>query len=145
MFHSVVGNEQRFPLLLGTKNAFRIFMVSLETKSALVMKISQLYCLFTVWDSDLFNICLFGRLDFFFSGDITKISGNITQVSGDMTSGEMTLGRLDRLPSTVSNIKAVRIKYMITSEIRSGSSIQLSLSVSEGRYRERYGEYAYCY
>ena len=30
--------------------------------------------------------------------DITKISGNMTQVSGDMTSGEMTLGRLDRLP-----------------------------------------------
>ena len=94
-------------------------MVSLETKSALVIKISQLYCLFTVWNSDLFNICLFGRLDFFFSGDITKISGNITQVSGDMTSGEMTLGRLDRLPSTVSNIKAVRIKYMITSERKS--------------------------
>ena len=69
----------------------------------------------------------------------------MTQVSGDMTSGEMTLGRLDRLPSTVSNIKAVRIKYMITSEIRSGSSIQLCLSVSEGRYKERYGEYAYCY
>ena len=35
----------------------------------------------------------------FFSGDITKISGNMTQVSDDMTSGEMTLGRPDRLPS----------------------------------------------
>ena len=34
----------------------------------------------------------------FFSGDITKISGNLTQVSGDMTSGEMTLGRIDCKP-----------------------------------------------
>ena len=31
-------------------------------------------------------------------GWITKISGNTTQVSSDMTSGEITLGRLDRLP-----------------------------------------------
>ena len=30
--HFVVGNEQRFPLLLGTNNALRIFMVLLETK-----------------------------------------------------------------------------------------------------------------
>ena len=34
----------------------------------------------------------------FFSGDITKISGNMTQVSGDVTSGEMTLERLDCKP-----------------------------------------------
>ena len=94
-------------------------MVSLETKSALVMKISQLYCLL---QSEILIFLIFvssGDLIFFFSGDITKISGNMTQVSGDMTSGEMTLGRLDRLPSTVSNIKAVRIKYMITSERKS--------------------------
>ena len=97
MLYSVIGNEQRFPLLLGTNNALRIFMVLSETKSALVIKISQRYCLLTVWNSDLFSICFFGRLDFF-SGDITKISGNMTQVSGDMTSGKMTLGRLDRLP-----------------------------------------------
>ena len=64
--HFVVGNEQRFPLLLGTNNALRIFMVLSETKSALVIKISQRYCLFTVWHSDLFSICFFGRLDFFF-------------------------------------------------------------------------------
>ena len=32
--HFVVGNEQRFPLLLGTNNALRIFMVLSETKSA---------------------------------------------------------------------------------------------------------------
>ena len=32
----VVGNEQRFPLLLGTNNTLRIFMVLSETKSALV-------------------------------------------------------------------------------------------------------------
>ena len=36
--HFVVGNEQRFPLLLGTNNALRIFMVLSETKSALVIK-----------------------------------------------------------------------------------------------------------
>ena len=35
--HFVVGNE-RFPLLLGTNNALRIFMVLSETKSALVIK-----------------------------------------------------------------------------------------------------------
>ena len=43
-----VGNEQRFPLLLGTNNALRIFMVLSETKSALVIKNSQRYCLLTV-------------------------------------------------------------------------------------------------
>ena len=59
--HFVVGNEQRFLLLLRTNNALRIFMVLLE--SALVIKISQRYCLFTVWNSDLFSICFFGRLD----------------------------------------------------------------------------------
>ena len=47
-FHFVIGNEQRFPLLLGTNNALRIFMVLSETKSALVIKISQRYCLLTV-------------------------------------------------------------------------------------------------
>ena len=36
--HFVVGNEQRFPLLLGTNNALRIFMVLSETKSASVIK-----------------------------------------------------------------------------------------------------------
>ena len=62
----VVGNEQRFPLLLGTNNALRTFMVLSETKSAFMIKISQRYCLFTVWNSNIFSICFFGRLDFFF-------------------------------------------------------------------------------
>ena len=35
--HFVVGNEF-FPLLLGTNNALRIFMMLSETKSALVIK-----------------------------------------------------------------------------------------------------------
>ena len=61
----VVGNEQRFPLLLGTNNALRIFMVLWETKSAIVIKISQRYCLFTVWNSDLSSICFYGRHFFF--------------------------------------------------------------------------------
>ena len=64
--------EQRFPLLLGMNNALRIFMVLSETKSALVIKISQRYCLFTVWNSDLFSICFFGRLDFFFRATLLK-------------------------------------------------------------------------
>ena len=34
----VVGNEQRFPLLLGTNNALRIFTVLSETKNTLVIK-----------------------------------------------------------------------------------------------------------
>ena len=96
--HFVVGNEHRFPLLLRTNNALRIFMALSKTKSALVIKTSQRYCLLTVWNSNLFNICFFGRLDFFFSGDTAKISGKMTQVSGDMTSGGMTLERLDCKP-----------------------------------------------
>ena len=48
MLYSVIGNEQRFPLLLGTNNALRIFMVLSETKSTLVIKISQRYRLLTV-------------------------------------------------------------------------------------------------
>ena len=62
----VVRNEQRFPPLNRRNNTFRIFMVLLETKSALVIKNFQLYCLFTVWNSDVFGICFFGWLDFFF-------------------------------------------------------------------------------
>ena len=65
MIHFIVGNEQCFPLLLGTNNTFRIFMVLLETKSALVIKISQLHCLFIVWNSELANICFLGDLTFF--------------------------------------------------------------------------------
>ena len=30
---------------------------------------------------------------------MTKISGDATQIQGDITSSEMTSGRLDRLPS----------------------------------------------
>ena len=97
--HFVVGNE-RFPLLLGTNNALRIFMVLSETKSASVIK--KFLNVIAYLQSEILIflvICFFGQL----SGDITKISGNMTQVSGDMTSGdmtsgEMTLGRLDRLP-----------------------------------------------
>ena len=70
--HFVVGNEQRFPLLLGTNSALRIFMVLSATKSALVIKISQRYCLLTVWNSDLFSICFFRRLDFFFRATLLK-------------------------------------------------------------------------
>ena len=85
--HFVVGNEQLFPLLLGTKNAFRIFMVLSETKSALVIKISQIIALFTVWYSDLLSILFFGRLDFF-SGDITIISYGQVAISPKAMSPE---------------------------------------------------------
>ena len=61
-----VGNEQRFSLLLGTNNTLRIFMVLSETKSALVIKISQRYCLLTVWNSYLLVFVSSGDLTFFF-------------------------------------------------------------------------------
>ena len=48
MLHFVVRNEQCFPSLKGRNSTFRILMVLLETKSVLVIKIFQLYCLFTV-------------------------------------------------------------------------------------------------
>ena len=134
--HFVVGNEQRFPLLLGTNNTWRIFMVLSETKSALVIKISRRYCLFTDWHSDLFSICFFGWLDFFVSDDITKISGNTTQVSGDMTSGEMTLGGLDRLPPkewwTSSRVENQRID---TEQLRAAYTL----------YQHTYARYAALY
>ena len=41
-----------------------IFMVLLETNIALLIKISQLYCLFIVRKSVLSSICFFGQLDF---------------------------------------------------------------------------------
>ena len=47
-------------------------MVLSETKSAVVIKISQRYCLLTVWNSDLFSICFFRRLDFFFRATLLK-------------------------------------------------------------------------
>ena len=109
-----IPNEQRCILLLETNNTLRIFMVLSETKSALVIKISQRYCLFTIWHSDLFSICFIRRLDFFVSGDITKILGNITQVLGDMTSGEMTLGRLDRLPLMIAFYHLIRFNILMT-------------------------------
>ena len=85
----VVRNGQRFPLLLETNNAsrivtqtytkilmflvfvsfffaFRIFRELSETKSALVIKISQLYCLFIVWNSDVFSIVSSSDSTFFF-------------------------------------------------------------------------------
>ena len=70
-------------------------MVLSETKSASVIK--KFLNVIAYLQSEILIflvICFFGQL----SGDITKISGNMTQVSGDMISGEMTLGRLDRLP-----------------------------------------------
>ena len=56
-------------------------MVLSETKSASVIKISQRYCLLTVWNSDLFSICSFGRLDFFFQATWLRarwLSGDLT-------------------------------------------------------------------
>ena len=101
--HFVVGNEQRFPLLLGTNNPLRIFMVLSETKSALVIKISQRYCLLTVWNSDRFSICFFGRLDFFFRATLLKFRATWLRfqatwlrarwLSGDLTSYPKPTGR----------------------------------------------------
>ena len=44
----VVKYEQRFPLFKRANNAYRILMVLSETKGALVITVSQLYCLFPV-------------------------------------------------------------------------------------------------
>ena len=78
--HFVVGNEQRFPLLLGTNNALRIFMVLSETKSALVIKKFLNVIAYLQSEIQIFLVFVsLGDLTFF-SGDMTKISGNITQV-----------------------------------------------------------------
>ena len=61
-------------------------MVLWETKSALVIKISQRYCLLTVWNSDLFSICSFGRLDFFFQATWLRVRW----LSGDLTVNHYT-------------------------------------------------------
>ena len=56
--HFVVGNEERFPLLLGMNNALRIFMVLSETKNALAIKnFSTLL--------PIYSLKFFGLLDFF--------------------------------------------------------------------------------
>ena len=63
--HFVVGNE-RFPLLLGTNNALRIFMMLSETKSALVIKKFLNDIAYLQSEIQIFLVCFFGRLDFFF-------------------------------------------------------------------------------
>ena len=68
-------------------------MVLSETKSALVIKFLN-FIAYLQSEIPIFLV-------FVSSGDITKISGNMTQVLGDMASGEMTLGRLDRLPAWI--------------------------------------------
>ena len=90
MSHFVVGNEQRFPLLLETNNRGDYHFSD--------KKLSFLLPIYKVWNSDIFNICFFGQLDFFFLGNITWISGNMTQFSADMTTGKITLGQLDCKP-----------------------------------------------
>ena len=77
--HFVVGNEC-FPLLLGTNNALRIFMMLSETKSALVIKKFLNVIAYLQSEIQIFLVFVsLGDLTFF-SGDMTKISGNITQV-----------------------------------------------------------------
>ena len=76
--HFVVGNEQRFPMSLGTNNALRIFMVLSETKSALVIK-KFLNVIAYLQSEILFFLVFVSSGDLtFFSGDITKISSNMT-------------------------------------------------------------------
>ena len=77
--HFVVGNEC-FPLLLGTNNALRIFMMLSETKSALVIKKFLNVIAYLQSEIQIFLVFVsLGDLTFF-SGDMTKISGNMTQV-----------------------------------------------------------------
>lgn len=74
-------------LLESSREHFTILIIILvwsETKSALVVMVPQLYCLFTVRKSHLSSV-------FVPSGDWTKISGSMTQVLGEMTLSEMTV------------------------------------------------------
>ena len=89
-------NGEHFPLLLETNNAFRIFMVLLETKSAIVIKNSVQLPIYSLKFWSFSYLFLQVTWLFFFSGDITKISGN-------MTLGEMTLRQLDQLPRQPPN------------------------------------------
>ena len=75
-------------------------MVLSETKSALVIKFLN-FIAYLQSEILIFLVFVSSGDVTFFSGDITKISGNMTQVLGDMASGEMTLGRLDRLPAWI--------------------------------------------
>lgn len=74
-------------LLESSREHFTILIIILvwsETKSALVVMVPQLYCLFTVRKSHLSSV-------FVPSVDWTKISGSMTQVLGEMTLSEMTV------------------------------------------------------
>ena len=61
---------------------------------AWVIKISELYWLFTVRKSHLLSDCFFRRHDSGFRSTWLSVSGDMTPVSGDMSSGEMTFGRI---------------------------------------------------
>ena len=78
------------------KRKFGSHMVLPETKSALVIKISRRYCLLTVWNSDLFSICFFGRLDFFLRATLPKFRATwlgfrATWLRARWLSGELTV------------------------------------------------------
>ena len=97
--HIVIRNEQRFPLLLGTNNAFKNLHGVVGNKERFSDK--KFLIVIAYLQSEILIFLVFvslGELTFWGGGYITKISGNMTPVSGNMTSGEMTLGRLDRLP-----------------------------------------------
>ena len=119
--HFVVRNKQCFPLLLGTKNTFRIFILFSETKSAFISdkNFSTLFPIstfpFVVRNEQRFkNLhgvvgnkeCLIAYLQseiliflaFVSLGDLTFFffSGNINKILGNMTqvSGNMTSGKM---------------------------------------------------
>ena len=120
--HFVVRNKQCFPLLLGTKNTFRIFILFSETKSAFISdkNFSTLFPISTfpfvvrneqrfknlhgvVGNKECFIAYLQSEILIFLAfvslGDLTFFfSGNMTQVLGNMTLGKMTFRRLDQFP-----------------------------------------------
>ena len=63
-----------------------------------MIKVSQLYCLFTVCKSDLKSNCFLRATGLHISGDMTKNFKLHESSFGDTTSGEINFGRLDRLP-----------------------------------------------
>ena len=78
-------------------------MVLSETKNALVIKICQRYCLLTVWNSDLFSICFFRRLDFFFRATLLKFRATwlrfrATWLRARWLSGDLTVNLRLTLP-----------------------------------------------
>ena len=88
----VRGNEQRWNEQRYLSLCFTSYSHSLADENILRVSILQVYSL---------PLLLFFKIEHSikFRATWLRILGNMTLVPGDMTLGEMTFGRLDRLPS----------------------------------------------